>query len=108
MFPIIGCFVLLFISQRGQSEKNFEIDYEHNVFRKDGEPFRFIAAEIHYFRIHESSWRDRLLKVKAAGFNSLQIYIEWSSHEPNQGQFDFKGKITLPKLNLQCHVLNSP
>ena len=108
LFLTTASFVLLILCEYCQS-RTFQIDHKNNVFRKDGEPFRFIAAEVNYFRIHESNWRDRLLKVKAAGFNSLQTYIEWSSHEPNQGQYYFQGKklkiITILFTVSYSHVL---
>ena len=31
--------------------RTFEIDYKNNVFLKDGQPFRYISGEIHYFRV---------------------------------------------------------
>lgn len=31
--------------------RTFTVDYSQNVFLKDGEPFRYISGEIHYFRI---------------------------------------------------------
>ena len=98
MLLITTSFVILFHYGYCQSNNTFKIDWEKNVFLKDGKPFRFIAAEIHYFRIHESSWRDRLSKIKAAGFNALQTIIEWNSHETYQGKYDFKGKNRFTKF----------
>ena len=30
--------------------------------------------------------------MKVGGLTAIQTYIEWSSHEPQPGQFDFSGK----------------
>ncbi|ELK33326.1 Beta-galactosidase [Myotis davidii] len=71
------------------SQKTFEIDYNHNCFRKDGQPFRYISGSIHYFRVPRFYWQDRLLKMKMAGLNAIQIYVPWNFHEPQPGQYQF-------------------
>ena len=43
---------------------------------------------MHYFRIPPEYWRDRLLKLKAAGLNTVETYVPWNLHEPQQGTFD--------------------
>uniref|UniRef100_A0A1B6C0R4 Beta-galactosidase n=1 Tax=Clastoptera arizonana TaxID=38151 RepID=A0A1B6C0R4_9HEMI len=69
--------------------KLFEIDWVNNQFLKDGEPFRYISGSIHYFRHPRPYWKDRLKKLRAAGFNAVSVYIEWSYHEPSQGIYNF-------------------
>lgn len=65
--------ILLFISfVHSSSSRSFTIDYENDVFLKDGEPFRYISGSFHYFRVAEFYWKDRLAKMKAAGLNTLQ------------------------------------
>nr|KAF6310459.1 galactosidase beta 1 [Myotis myotis] len=76
-------------SFRNASQKTFEIDYNHNCFRKDGQPFRYISGSIHYFRVPRFYWQDRLLKMKMAGLNAIQIYVPWNFHEPQPGQYQF-------------------
>ncbi|XP_050711222.1 LOW QUALITY PROTEIN: beta-galactosidase-like [Eriocheir sinensis] len=77
-------------------ERTFTIDYANNQFLKDGEPFRYVAGSIHYFRVLPSDWRDRLRKMRRAGFNVLQTYVEWASHEPEEGTYNFDGILDLP------------
>ncbi len=50
------------------------------------------SAAIHYFRIpgHEI-WQDRLSKLKAAGYNAVDIYFCWRYHSPEPGKYDFTG-----------------
>ncbi|KAF0880752.1 GLBL2 protein, partial [Crocuta crocuta] len=40
-------------------------------FTLDGSPFLIISGTIHYFRVPREYWRDRLLQLKACGFNTL-------------------------------------
>lgn len=76
--------------------RSFVIDYDNNQFLKDGKPFRYVSGSIHYFRVLPSEWRDRLRKMRMAGFNALQTYVEWSSHEPEEGMYNFSGMMDLP------------
>lgn len=62
-----------------------------NQLDYDGEPIQLISGAIHYFRVVPEYWEDRLLKLKACGFNTVETYIPWNIHEPQPGQFDFSG-----------------
>ena len=83
-------FVVLFGLQNCDS-KSFTIDYENDCFLKDGEPFRYISGSFQYFRVPRFYWKDRLIKMKAGGLNTVQTYIAWNVHEPVQGQYNFEG-----------------
>ncbi|KAM4705949.1 beta-galactosidase [Rhinophrynus dorsalis] len=71
--------------------RNFEIDYKHNCFRKDGKPFRYISGSIHYSRVPRFYWKDRLLKMKMAGLDAIYTYVPWNFHEPKPGIYNFSG-----------------
>lgn len=36
-------------------------------------------------------WADRLLRLKRAGFNCVEVYTFWNFHEPREGRFEFTG-----------------
>ncbi|KDD75891.1 glycosyl hydrolase [Helicosporidium sp. ATCC 50920] len=63
----------------------------NNKFMLDGKPLQIISGSIHYFRIHPSHWRDRLLRVQAMGLNAITVYVPWNVHEPNVGRFVWTG-----------------
>ena len=67
----------------------FEI--RDNGFFLDGQPFQVISGSIHYFRVPAEYWRDRLMKLRALGMNTVETYIAWNFHEPRKGEFDFTG-----------------
>ena len=75
--------------------KSFTIDYENDCFLKDGEPFRYISGSFHYVRVPRFYWKDRLMKMKAGGLNTVQTYVTWNIHEPVQGQYNFEGNADL-------------
>nr|XP_008246578.1 beta-galactosidase-1-like protein 3 [Oryctolagus cuniculus] len=67
----------------------------HAHFTLNGHKFRIFGGSIHYFRVPREYWRDRLLKLKACGFNTVTTYIPWNLHEPETGKFDFSGNLDL-------------
>ncbi|NXH39115.1 BGAL galactosidase, partial [Dicaeum eximium] len=78
-------------TQASPSARSFQLDYEHNCFRKDGVPFRYISGSIHYARVPRPAWRDRLLKMYMSGLSTVQVYIPWNYHETLPGVYDFTG-----------------
>uniref|UniRef100_A0A8C2YTG8 Beta-galactosidase n=1 Tax=Chinchilla lanigera TaxID=34839 RepID=A0A8C2YTG8_CHILA len=66
---------------------------EGSNFTLEGSPFLILAGTIHYFRVPREYWRDRLLKLKACGFNTVTTHVPWNLHEPMRGQFHFSGNL---------------
>lgn len=67
-------------------------------FKMDGESFRIYSGSMHYFRIMPEYWEDRLKKLKAAGFNTVETYVCWNMHEPRKGEFDFTGRFDIRRF----------
>nr|XP_035121046.2 beta-galactosidase-1-like protein 3 isoform X5 [Callithrix jacchus] len=67
-------------------------------FTLEGHKFLIFGGSIHYFRVPREYWRDRLLKLKACGFNTVTTYVPWNLHEPERGRFDFSGNLDLDWL----------
>ena len=53
---------------------------------------------MHYFRIHPDYWEDRLLKLKQMGCNTIETYVAWNLHEPQEGQWCFEGFTDLERF----------
>lgn len=82
-------------------------------FLLDGEPIQLLSGAIHYFRVVPDYWEDRLLKLKACGFNTVETYLPWNLHEPKEGEFNFSGLADVEKFvqlagNLGLHVIVRP
>ena len=73
----------------------FEI---RDQFYLDGKPFQIISGAIHYFRVVPEYWRDRLLKLRAMGCNTVETYIPWNLHEPAPGVYDFSGQLDVARF----------
>ena len=71
---------------------------DNGMFLLDGKPFQIYSGAIHYFRVLPEYWRDRLLKLKAAGFNTVETYVCWNLHEPKKGEYDFSGRLDLVRF----------
>lgn len=67
-------------------------------FFLDGKPFSIYSGAIHYFRVPREYWEDRLLKLKAAGFNTVETYTCWNLHEPCENEFDFTGMLDIAEF----------
>ncbi|XP_023174948.2 beta-galactosidase isoform X1 [Drosophila hydei] len=69
----------------------FSIDHTANTFLLNGQPFRYVAGSFHYFRALPDAWRNRLRTMRAAGLNALDTYVEWSLHNPHDGEYNWEG-----------------
>ena len=67
---------------------NFKIGEKDFLY--NGESVHLISGAMHYFRVPKEYWRDRLLKIKACGCNTIETYTAWNLHEPNEGEFYFE------------------
>lgn len=65
--------------------------YNGKDFILDGEKIVIRSGAVHYFRVPEKYWYDRLLKLKECGFNFVETYVAWNVHEKEEGVFDFSG-----------------
>jgi beta-galactosidase len=67
------------------------IDFDNRGFLIHGRRTFIASAGIEYARVPRALWRDRLLRIKRAGFNCVEIYTFWNDHEIKPGVFDFTG-----------------
>lgn len=58
---------------------------------KDGQPFQYVSGSFHYFRSLPGSWRRKLQTLRAGGLNAVDLYVQWSLHNPEDGVYNFDG-----------------
>ncbi|XP_055866431.1 beta-galactosidase-1-like protein 2 isoform X3 [Biomphalaria glabrata] len=71
------------------------LTFYNKTFYLNNKPFRIFSGSVHYFRIVPEYWKDRLLKLKACGLNTVETYVPWNLHEPSPGVFKFEGILNL-------------
>ena len=64
------------------------IRYDASCFTLNGRDTFIYSASFHYPRCPKALWRDRLEKLKRAGFNTIETYVFWNYHERAEGQCD--------------------
>ncbi len=68
------------------------ISFDGRGFLVHGRRTFIVAGELQYPRTPRALWRDRLLRIKRAGYNTVQTYAFWNYHEPQEGKFEFTGE----------------
>ena len=53
-------------------ESTGTLKFKDGKFILDGKPFRILSGAMHYFRVRPEQWKDRMLKMKAMGLNTLE------------------------------------
>lgn len=64
---------------------------------------KIISGAIHYCRVINEEWEDRLQKLANIGCNTVETVIPWNFHEYNQGMFDFEGDRNIRKFIQTAH-----
>lgn len=69
-----------------------------NQFMLNDKPYRILSGAIHYFRVVPEYWKDRFLKLKACGLNTVETCIAWNLHEPKKDEYNFSGIADIVKF----------
>lgn len=76
-----------------------QIAYDKNSLIIDGKRVFIRCGAFHYFRNPSIAMaRDRFRKMKAAGYNTVDIYFNWNYHSKAQGEYDFSGNKDVRKV----------
>lgn len=79
-----------------------QITYDKNSLIIDGKRVFIRSGAFHYFRTPGVELaRDRFLKLKAAGYNTVDIYFNANYHSKNPHEYDFSGIKDVREV-LQC------
>ncbi|WP_373530954.1 beta-galactosidase [Vampirovibrio sp.] len=76
-----------------------DITYDRYSLIIDGKREFIRSGAMHYFRLpSQELWQDRLFKLKAAGYNAVDLYFCWNYHSPAPGVYDFTGIRDIQRL----------
>jgi len=69
-----------------------EVSFDKYSLMVNGERVFIKSGAFHYFRTPgEDMARDRFMKMKSGGYNTVDIYFNWNYHSIRQGEYDFSG-----------------
>jgi beta-galactosidase len=77
-----------------------KINTNSSLYILDGVETPIYSGTLHFWRTPPKVWNKRLKDMKDAFCNSVDTYIAWNWHEPQEGKFDFQGK-TDPRRDLE-------
>ncbi|MEI6411939.1 MAG: beta-galactosidase family protein [Bacteroidota bacterium] len=87
---LLLCAFVFAASRLSAQGSNASFSYDTSGFYLNGKPFQVWSGEMHFQRIPRLYWRDRLLKAKALGLNTVATYVFWNALEPKMGQWNFQ------------------
>lgn len=91
-----GCQSAVASDETTQPSRTFSIG--ENDFLLNGQPFLIRCGELHFARIPREYWRHRLKMCRAMGLNTVCVYLFWNLHEPQPGEFTWKGIADAPEF----------
>ncbi len=66
------------------------VTLDRDGFVLNGKRQVLMVGSLFYFRIPRVSWRDRMEKMKLAGYHALDVYFPWNYHETSPDVWDFE------------------
>jgi hypothetical protein len=78
-----------------QSVATPTVTFNNHSLVLNGKPVFLFGGQVEPLRIPRDQWRDRLLRLKQAGYNAISTYIFWSAHEQPKGVYHFDDNLDL-------------
>ncbi|KAL2339755.1 hypothetical protein Fmac_007695 [Flemingia macrophylla] len=85
-------FFALFLTSYIGSVHGGNVTYDGRSLIIDGQHKILFSGSIHYPRSTPQMWPNLIAKAKEGGLDVIQTYVFWNLHEPQQGQYDFRGR----------------
>ena len=81
------------------------IAFDQHSMIIDGKRTVIRSGAFHYFRLPAPDlWKDRLSKIKQAGYNTVDVYFNWGYHSSAPGEYDFSGVRDVDRLLAVCEA----
>ena len=99
-FGLVVSVVLLAVSfhigyghaQQSMASQPVQIVNGYSEFNFHSQPFFAHSTAFFYNRLPRSEWAASLIKLKEMGINTIDLYIAWNWHEPEESKLDFDGR----------------
>eukprot|EP01027_Heterolobosea_sp_BB2_P013522 GEZU01019503.1.p1 GENE.GEZU01019503.1~~GEZU01019503.1.p1 ORF type:complete len:775 (-),score=155.68 GEZU01019503.1:405-2729(-) len=83
------------IASSGASAATPVVSYDNRALIINGQRTLILSGSIHYPRSTPSMWPQLMKQSVAAGLNTIETYVFWGLHEPQQGQYNFNDRLDL-------------
>ncbi|WP_457269451.1 glycoside hydrolase family 35 protein [Pedobacter sp. UYEF25] len=87
---LFTCFSAKIEAQSKNENSSHTFVIADGAFLLDGKPIQIHSGEMHYARVPQPYWRQRLKMMKAMGLNAVATCVFWNYHEVAPGVWDFK------------------
>ncbi|CAN8328842.1 unnamed protein product [Cochlearia groenlandica] len=84
-------------------KKKRGVTYDGTSLIINGKREFIYSGSVHYPRSTPDMWPIIMEKARIGGLNTIQTYVFWNVHEPEQGKWDFKGRFNLVKFIKVIH-----
>ncbi|PON73222.1 Glycoside hydrolase [Parasponia andersonii] len=91
-------FALSFAAFAGKALAAGDVTYDGRALIIEGQHKILFSGSIHYPRSIPEMWSSLIAKAKEGGLDVIQTYVFWNLHEPQQGQYDFRGRKDLVRF----------
>ena len=81
---------LFFWNDKIFANSPYILKYDQAGFHMNGKPIILRGGTVQWFRMPESQWEKRLNYFRAAGFNTIDMYVAWNQIESVPGVFNFE------------------
>ncbi|KAJ4898751.1 beta-galactosidase 14 [Raphanus sativus] len=79
------------------------VTYDGTSLIINGKRELLYSGSVHYPRSTPDMWPSIIEKARVGRLNTIQTYVFWNVHEPEQGKWDFKGRFDLVKFIKLIH-----
>lgn len=86
------CIMLLALLWSSWHTSAVSMDRGLPEFTVDGKPFFVYGAAFFYERTPRDEWRSDLESYRALGINTIDLYLIWNWHAPDERTLDFDGR----------------
>lgn len=77
--------------------------FDNRAVLIDGHRALIFSGAVHYTRSTPEMWPRILSESKRAGLNTIETYVFWEQHEPQEGMYDFSDRRDLGRFLDLCH-----
>ncbi|VVB09607.1 unnamed protein product [Arabis nemorensis] len=86
-----------------KTTKSKGVTYDGTSLIINGKRELLYSGSVHYPRSTPDMWPSIIEKARIGRLNTIQTYVFWNVHEPEQGKWDFEGRFDLVKFIKVVH-----